>query len=445
VISTQFTVLNTATGLPVSGLVAGDFTFRLRDPEGVDQVGTIAITVTELGTTGSYVARYTADAEEEWTLEIIHATYATYGLEAHHLVSEWLAEASDDATKVIRFHVVSTAGARVTGILPAAFSLALYNSTLAASAVARTFSELGTGDYQVAFDASSVEGAWYGIITHATHFPYGKRFVTRYHPTSVVAPSAPTMGTATNDGTGTSATIAVTANNAANRIYIRYRASSAAAWTTFATYRTGSGDVQVTGLGAYRYEFQALERSHVTGAWSLPSSSAFVTITSGSTAPAGPISLLLENLRTLLSNSPEFQSMVGAGDAGEAADSIYYPIVDSGSYERPCAILATDDVMHPAVATGLSSHFGESATLSMRIERSIDAGHQAAGAEESAYIAFANKVGQILLDVEALVGTSTYLEVRSLRVREIPRTPLQDETTDELYYTADVEVEVGVA
>jgi hypothetical protein len=162
-----------------------------------------------------------------------------------------------------------------------------------------------------------------------------------------------------------------------------------------------------------------------------------------STTPSGSVSLIIENTRLILAASATFQAMVGAENPGEARASILYPIVDATDYARPCAILWFGDGEHPLIGRGLHSEFGERARVGCRIERTIDAADDDAGEENDAYLVFANIIGAILSEIEALAGTATYLDITSIRIADLPRTPLEDESAGTRYYACELEIEVG--
>lgn len=75
----------TASGTPVTGLVAGDFTFRLYDPADAEVSGTHPVSLTELGN-GLYRTEFTPDTVGNWQLEVVHATYFPGGKEANYEV-----------------------------------------------------------------------------------------------------------------------------------------------------------------------------------------------------------------------------------------------------------------------------------------------------------------------------------------------------------------------
>jgi len=73
------------------------------------------------------------------------------------------------------FTVSDINGNLITGIVPGAFTLYVYNPTgnEVSGSVSRSITELGSGNYKYAFTPNS-EGTWYVNATHPTYFPWGK-------------------------------------------------------------------------------------------------------------------------------------------------------------------------------------------------------------------------------------------------------------------------------
>lgn len=232
------------------GLVAGDFTIELWDPTDTDVSGSIAVSITELGgagISGRYYAEYTNDAEEEWTLVIKHATYAPLGISSDALVYSVQHGASNDPSAVLDFQV-ELGGAGVTGLVTGDFTFELWNPSGSDMSpyIATTITELGGGRYRAKFDASSEEGDWLLAVKHATYFPTGLTGVWRY--VSVVSAGKSSISAAVNDDTGTSGTLTLVADDAADELFVYYRTVASGLWTLFGSTRTGSGDLQITGL-----------------------------------------------------------------------------------------------------------------------------------------------------------------------------------------------------
>jgi hypothetical protein len=450
-----FPVVSRSTGQLVPGLQQSDFeppngSIALYNPSGQEVSGSVSVTITALGG-GEYKTSFTPNVTGEWLLVVTHDTHFPWGAKATYLVYDHLLGASEDAGQQRHFDVHDGAGDLVSGLVQGNFTVALYNPSGAevSGSVSVTITELGSsGRYSVSFTANAA-GKWLLIVTHATYFPTGKRIVCRYYEATITAPSAPTLSSVVDDETGTSATATIAANNESNHMYVYYRRSDQLTWTAHGSYRTGSGDLQVTGLGKYHYEFQAFERSYLTGEWSLPSSSVFQTVTDGTggETASGAIALPGENLRTLLANSVTFQALVGAGDATEAATKIDYPAIDDSSYSRPRALIYQHDEWdHPAVSRGAAAYFAEGGTLYLALERDISSSYQADGQEENAYLEFVNQVGTILTELEALANTAGYLQVRRIRPAEGPeRLAIERETGGEHFYRVVLQVDWGLS
>ncbi len=101
-------------------------------------------------------------------------------------------------------------------------------------------------------------------------------------PTGATEPVKPTITKTVDDETGTSITLTLVADNPADVLTVRYRALDVEAWTVFGTTRTGSGELQVTGLNPSKWTFIATAAR--TGDNSLPSDPAIEWSTTG--APA---------------------------------------------------------------------------------------------------------------------------------------------------------------
>lgn len=74
----EFSV-ETNLGVPVTGLVDGNFTKYVYDPTGAEVSGTVPATVVELGN-GSYRFSFTPTSVGNWLVAIFHATYITDGV-----------------------------------------------------------------------------------------------------------------------------------------------------------------------------------------------------------------------------------------------------------------------------------------------------------------------------------------------------------------------------
>ncbi len=446
----HFIVVNFATGALVTGEVQGDFSIILYNPSGAEVSGSVAVTIAELGSSGNYKATFTPDAVGEWELEVTHSTHFTWGKGATFLVYETLLGASEDASAVRYFKAYDSSGAKVSGEEQGDFGIALYNPSDAevSGSIPVTIAELdSSGIYKASF-TTNAEGKWLLEVKHATYFAIGKRWTCRFYDATVTVPSAPTLNTVVDDETGTSVTTDVTANDVDNLIHIFYRKSTDLAWTQFGSTRIGSGELQVTGLGLFLYEFMAFEQSHLTGEWSLPSDSIFrvVSTGTGTETPSGGPSLVMSRLATLLANSGTFQAVVEAGDATEALDSIHWPAVEGASWDIPAALIGFDDAWREGIiAAGSGFLYGESGELWLELTFPIPSAYRAAGQEQNAWLWFTNRVGAILGEMQALSGTGTYLIVQEFSYQSGPERSSNDrETQGDYWYGATMNVRWGL-
>lgn len=101
-------------------------------------------------------------------------------------------------------------------------------------------------------------------------------------PTGASEPAKPTITKIVDDETGTSITLTLVADNPADVLTVRYRALDVEAWIVFSPTRTGSGELQVTGLNPSKWTFIATAARIEDN--SLPSDPAIEWATTG--APA---------------------------------------------------------------------------------------------------------------------------------------------------------------
>jgi hypothetical protein len=251
----------------VSGLDETDFTFQLSDPSNADISGTTSISINELGSSGAYEGSFTLPLPQgEYTLTLSHPTYfPATGKTVTFLAYVTQFGDSGDASAKIDFKVSDGFGQPVTGLTTTDFTWNIWNPSLAESSglVPVTFVELGTGEYRALFDASSQQGKWFlDLLTvdDGAGGSYwtagGKQAVYKYQLNSSEVAGQPTISDAVNDGNGTSVTLSLLADSAVDELFIYYRIPNAALWTLFGGSRTGSGDLQVTGLtNSNLYEF----------------------------------------------------------------------------------------------------------------------------------------------------------------------------------------------
>lgn len=184
----------------------------------------------------------------------------------------------------------------------------------------------GAGDFTPA-STSPCDGAGIGagVATDVNGDSYDP-----YHPTiggvslgTWARPQAPSI-TAVDDGTATSLTATIDADNAGDVVYLHYRKRlpDTEAWSVFGSTRTGDGDLQVTGLTAGKWGIVAIAKRN--GEWSLPSNEVLVDVTNGESTSLYPEHALVE----LLTADATFAGLVGnrvypTGDVPQEPESPY--------------------------------------------------------------------------------------------------------------------------
>ncbi len=246
----------------VSGLDETDFTYELYDPTRADIAGSVTFDVDELGNTGLYAIKWTVpNTQGEYTLILFHPTYYPIGKSAVFLAYVTLVGDSGDASAALDFWVLNSSGLPVTGLTSSSFTWNVWNPSEVnvGAGIADPVKELGSGKYRFEFDASSEEGRWVVDLYNATYFDGGAKIgVYRYNLASAEVAGAPTIDTAVNDGTGTSATLDLIAQNVNDEIWVYYREYPSGDFTLWPTSRIGSGTLQITGLtNKTKYEFIA--------------------------------------------------------------------------------------------------------------------------------------------------------------------------------------------
>jgi len=261
----------------------------------------------------------------------------------------------------------------------------------------------------------------------------------------MAAPAKPAI-VVTDLATSGDLRVAFTANDGSHTMHALYRRSDAAAWSVWGVTRVGSGNLDISGLDDdFLYQLVGLEED--TGYYSFPSDPATGTPTDGAAPTAtGSISLILENVRTLLAASASFQSLVSAVDAAAAKAYIHYPAADSGTWARPGAMIDHEQGSpeHPLVGRGGGNTYGETGQVEIVIEADIGASYQAKGQEELAYLEFANVIGAIASEIKALAGTGSYLHATNFAFT-VARADPDEEAVAAFWYRAVIAVTVGVS
>jgi len=217
------------------------------------------------------------------------------------------------------------------------------------------------------------------------------------------------------------ATLTIVTPNPTDVVYARYR-KGGDGWSdeSESLKRTGSGDITVPSLtNEAGYEFIVYVKSAgVTSDWSDP---AFATPTAGST-PSGHLSLPLKYLRDTVAASSTFQGGVGAANAEEAAEKVYYVAV-SGPEADFAVVDWEANYARRAEAGGSRNWFEGEGDLVLVLRAAVSSEDDAG----TAAIKFQNWVGGVLADMEELAGTAGYLDIRAFELMDQPARPETDE------------------
>ena len=266
-----------------------------------------------------------------------------------------------------------------------------------------------------------------------------------------LSPTAPDIGCQSTGATATPPTVSTSVSGTTVTVTLsgpegryRVRLATVLGVQEAESSRWGAGDVQFTSVASGHHrviawpvtldDLPAGEPTSAADAWVDPA---------GAVTASGPLSLPVENLRILLSNSPDFRTLVGAADAAGALGYIHYPYRDATDYARPLALLEGCEAWNARLeahgAQGTYLHDGE---IALTLERDVDSAYQAKGEERDAYLAFTNVVGAIVADLEA--NAVPYLDVRTVRFADRPRrVTREDQAQGRDYYRAVLIVEWG--
>lgn len=302
-----------------------------------------------------------------------------------------------------------------------------------------SFDVAGEGDLVLPVEANVKQAVQYGA--DGTEY-------TGVYPAAGDIPAAPEWSADPTPGNG-QVTLHFTAAAPADVLYARYREVPAGDWAaeseTFK--RTGSGSIVITGLtnDTKRYQFSGYTKTlGLTSEWLEPLGA---TPTAGAKTAAGVLSLPMENLRTLLANSANFQTLVAAANAEEAKNSIHVFALDAaaGVFTRPYALITNTpdraDYRAEGAAGGAAHFFTDSGTLYLWFEADIAAADE--DSHQDAGFVFQNTIGAIISDMKTLAGSGTYLAVNAFTMVNGPTRGSRKETDPE-YYQAILEVRYGL-
>lgn len=129
------------------------------------------------------------------------------------------------------------------------------------------------------------------------------------------------------------------------------------------------------------------------------------------TAPAGPLSLPLKYLRDQLAACSTFQTWVGALNATEALDSIFY--VATSTLTLPLAVVDWGRSGRlDAEAGGTRTQFDQDGELTLLLRAGVTSSADDQQGEEG--IVFMNTVGNVLAELLQLAGVAAYLDLVSV-------------------------------
>jgi hypothetical protein len=202
-----------------------------------------------------------------------------------------------------------------------------------------------------------------------------------------------------------------------------YRTSADPGWTEGES-RDGNGEIPQAGLTDNTwYELQDVCESG--GFYSLPSLVKSVYVTSGVSTPTGPIAAPVYHMRVLLSRSATLQAWLGAtgGTDDERAASclglIHRLLAPAGTARPLCYVTNWTPFSARAEAGGGGFAYEHTGAVLACFEDDVDPDD--ADDHGDAFDAFSNQVGAVLLEVEALAGSGTYLAVEDFDLIWPPR------------------------
>lgn len=137
--------------------------------------------------------------------------------------------------------------------------------------------------------------------------------------------------------------------------------------------------------------------------------------------PTGYLGGPMASLRTMLSECASFQTWVGAEDATEALESIFYVALPRASVSRPFALVSSYPVEGWGMglaAQGSGGVFRKRGQLFLLIEDAVAAENLDSKAD--AEIVFLNNLGSVMADMEVKLqsaGNLTGMDVELIELR----------------------------
>lgn len=142
--------------------------------------------------------------------------------------------------------------------------------------------------------------------------------------------------------------------------------------------------------------------------------------------PTGILSLPLGHLRTLIANSSNFQTWVGAANATEAESSIYLVNINEDEIARPFALIDWGENFNSTMlANGPGGFFQDRGELRLLFEDDVAAENQ--DSYEDSKLKFLNDIGGVLADMRDLSASDEYLSIHEIQFQESPTRSIDDQ------------------
>ena len=157
---------------------------------------------------------------------------------------------------------------------------------------------------------------------------------------------------------------------------------------------------------------------------------------------SGPLSLPLENVRTLLKNVSAFQAWVGAADAAAAASSIHL-VAAEPTIPRPFALVffcAEDTWGRERIFEGSHGYYEPAGSVRLLFADDVAVANQDSFADSG--LQFLNDVGGIISGMEDLAGSGGYINLTAIRKVDGPKRAGKEESED--YYFIEFALDWGV-
>jgi len=255
------TVVN-ASKVRQTGHVIGDFTIVFYDPDGVDITSSTIITMDEFydGSIATGAYRFSvplSSSADEGSYSLVVTDPLSRVRTCQFRVYNTIEGDVGDQTAQLEMKIRETNGDPSTGVVIGDFSeIRIYDPDMdeVSGSVLPALVELEAGQYLFEFEIQSAgnEGDYFVDVIDPVRFAQGQQGRWKYQlPIPALAPE---ITNGENDGTGTSVTLTYVADNPLDVIYTYY-SFSGGSWQLAGATLTGSGDIQITGLGEGVYSF----------------------------------------------------------------------------------------------------------------------------------------------------------------------------------------------